>query len=128
MSSEQTLRYFRSPRGQAMQWVAVLAGPLAWFAHLSFSYLLVLHVCKADAQLGAWLLHLFTLGGAGVAAGGALIGWRHWRRAHGPDDGAQAEALQRARFMALAAIGFGLFFLAVMLLGEVANLVYDPCL
>lgn len=128
MSGTQALDYFRSTRGKAMQWVAVLAGPLAWFVHLSASYLAVLYVCKAEGSGLEWLLHLLTVLAAAVAAAGALIGWLHWRRAHGPDDGMQAEALQRARFMAWAAIGFGLFFLAVVLLSEAANLVYGICL
>lgn len=97
----------------------VFGGMAAWVAHLALSYLAVPIVC---GTAGEGLLHLVTLGTAGVAGGAAAVSWRGVRRsggANGDDAGA---------FLAAAGLLLSGFFLFLILVEGLPVLLQgEPC-
>lgn len=137
--------YFDRGAGLSALWFGFLAGPTAWFLHLVISYALVVYVCRTG---DVWLLHLATAGTVLLAGAGVLVAMGSWRRLfprsepNAPDvehatmmD--QREGLRRsdpadptigrARLMALGGIALSGFFLAMILMAWVPDLVLSPC-
>lgn len=137
--------YFDRGAGLVALWFGFLAGPAAWFLHLMVSYSLVVYVCRTGA---VWLLHLATAGTILLAGAGVLVAMGSWRRLFPrsePDAGPRGEtrmldegdALRRsdpadpttgrARLMALGGIALSGFFLAMILMAWIPDLVLSPC-
>jgi hypothetical protein len=96
-----------------MQWMGVLAGPVAWGVHMQTNYSLVSWVCRNGGEI---FLHVVTILALVITALGAFAAWRGWQ------DGAAEEAetdgggrLSRARFMgALGLLVSAMFFLLII--------------
>jgi hypothetical protein len=58
-------RYFNAPRGMALLWVAVLAGPIAWFLQQQVGYGMATFACGRGGEVG---LHVVT--GVAIDHGG----------------------------------------------------------
>ena len=116
---------YTSARGLAELWVGVALAPLAWSAHLSFSYFLAGVVCGNPwnlALLGASVL----LGG--VALVGARFAWRNctatgreWPR--GDLDG----VIIRSRFLAVGGLLLAALSVLLIFVQTIPMLVLNPC-
>jgi hypothetical protein len=117
-------RYFNAPWGVALLWIAVLAGPLAWFLHQQVSYGMATFACSRGGEVG---LHVATAVALLIAAGGALIAWRNWSRVarEGVDEG--DETRTRSRFMAIGGFLSSLFFGLVIVAQWLPVLFLRPC-
>jgi hypothetical protein len=111
------------PRRDVLLWLAVLAGPFAWAGQLGINYGLAPTACE---QGGTALLHLVSLGALLLAAGGAFLAHRWWRRLPA-DSTEEGETGSRARFMALAGMLLGVFFSLLVMAADVPNWVMRPC-
>lgn len=112
-------------RARAFAWIGVFLPPLAWFAHLQFSYGLVGADC-ARAHLPVLLAA--SAGAAVVALGGLLLGWRTWRqREHGWPSAVAGPGAERGGFLAGCAIAFGIWFTLVILVQTIPILLLEPC-
>jgi hypothetical protein len=113
------------PVSRAALWFAFLGGPMAWSAHLLASYPLVSVACRLQTTLP---LHLITAATALIAAAAALTGWRCYQQVHAGGPTGLGDAFARARFMAVAGVALGLFFVFVILVEGLPPLLHDPCL
>jgi hypothetical protein len=114
----------RLERRDVLLWLAVLAGPLAWAAQLQINYALAATAC---AMGGKMFLHLVSLGAFLLAAAGALVAWRWWKKLpEGSTERGDAEG-SRARFMALSGMLMGAFFALVIVALEVPNWTLRVC-
>jgi hypothetical protein len=113
------------PVSRAALWFAFLAPPLAWSAHLLASYPLVSVACRLQTT---WPLHLITAATALIAAAAALTGWRCYQQVRAGGPAGLGDAFARARFMAVAGVALGLFFVFVILVEGLPPLLHDPCL
>ena len=114
----------RIERQDALLWLAVLAGPLAWAAQLQINYALTPTACALG---GKTFLHLVSLVAFLVAVAGAFVGWL-WRKKlpAGSTERGDAEA-SRARFMALSGMILGVFFALVIVALEIPNWALRVC-
>lgn len=118
------LEYFRSGSGTVALWFGLLAGPAAWFLHLNVSYSLVRFICFHGH---GWLLHLTTLATLVLAGLGMWVAWRSWKRIGEPDVTTGPGTLGRTRFMALGGMMLSGFFLGIILLAWIPDLLLHPC-
>jgi purine-cytosine permease-like protein len=116
--------WFDSPRGIAMLWAGVLAGPLAWLFDLSVSYALVQWVCGGGSH---GVLHLISLGSLVLIAIGAFSAWQALQRAPGGDreDGSAPE--ERGRFMAAFGLVMCALFATLVIAQAIPRWVLDAC-
>ena len=103
------------PVGLVALWLGMLAGPLAWTAHLLVFYGLVGVVCATG--LG-WLIHLTTIVTILVAAAGGFLSYRHLRRP-GLTDG--------ARFVSLGGALLSVVFIFAIVLEALPSFAIGPC-
>jgi hypothetical protein len=134
-------------RAVVLLWVGVLLAPLAFLLDLTASFALADRGCTSPDSRLTW----FITGAAAVAAAAALVlSIRNWRAvgadpeprgegvehsdprstghtisAHFRTDGPSAPG--RSRFMSLAGIALGSFFLVVVLASVIPTLVIHPC-
>ena len=113
------------PEDSPRLWFAMLAGPLAWSAHLLLSYGLVPIACDTG---WAFLLVVVTA----VTAIGSLAGALVSRRLPVGDtpeteDLRLTNATDRMRFIARSGLAGGLFFAAVIIVQGLPVLFIDPC-
>jgi hypothetical protein len=119
------VRHLREPRGIALLWFAVLAGPVAWMLGLNAQYGLVRVACARQNML---YLHSVTLLTLLLAVAGGLVAWREWKRTGREWPGEGPGAIPRSRFMvALGLLASALFSLTI-LAQWAANLFFNPCM
>ena len=82
-------------------WFGLLAGPLAWLAHLATVYLLETLACIANLAAARPLIYLVTLVAALIALAGVLVAGRNSRRAGVEAEGHLGESGGRPGFMAV---------------------------
>lgn len=119
------VRNLRRPRGIALLWFAMLAGPVAWMLGLNAEYSLVRVACAKQNMLYLHSVSLLTLL---LAVAGGLVAWREWKRVgrEWPDE--EPDAISRSRFMvALGLLASALFSLTI-LAQWAANLFFNPCM
>lgn len=116
--------YFDEPAGVSALWFGVLAGPAAWLLHLNVSYALVRYVCASGA---GWLLHLATLAMVALAAAGGIVALRSWRKVGEPKMTGGGGTLGRTRFMSIGGLALSAFFLFVILMAWLPDLILSPC-
>lgn len=117
-------RYFNEPRGIALLWVGVLAGPLAWFLHQQVSYVLATLTCSDAATL---VLHVMTAVALLIALAGVGIAWMNWRRTGGEWSARGGGTVARSRFMALAGFLLSALFFLVIVAQGLPNFFMSPC-
>lgn len=118
------VRHFEDPRGLAVLWFGLLAGPIGWFLHLNVSYSLVRLICRTGET---WLLHVATLTTLALAALGVWVAWRSWLRIGRPVTTLGGGKPGRVGFMALGGIAISGFFLVVILLAWLPSLMLNGC-
>lgn len=92
------------PRSIAL--LALFLGPFGALANQLASYAFVY---DAGAKADNWLLHVFTLLGAIIAAVGLLLSWRILKR--------RTETFEVDRFLGVMGVALNGFFLLVVLVG-----------
>src|SRR5205814_10179842 len=117
-------RWFSSPRGLAVLWFAVLAGPLAWAADLGVSYALVQWTCGSQHTS---VLHLMSVAALLVIAAGAVAAWRAIEEAprDAPTEGGRP--VDRGKFMAVWGLLSCALFSTVVIASAVPRWVLDAC-
>jgi tellurite resistance protein TehA-like permease len=119
--AEDNERRILHPRGQAVQWTGLLAGPAAWALHMQANYSLVPWVCKNGGEI---FIHLVTVAALLITAVGAFAAWRAWQEKR--EAGADGED-SRSHFMgALGLLMSGLFFV-VIVAQEIPSFIFHPC-
>ncbi|CAN5809471.1 hypothetical protein BH23ACT5_BH23ACT5_08130 [soil metagenome] len=104
--------------------VVLLAGPVAWFAHLNVSYALVYATCR---PWGSWWLHLVTA--VAVAAIAAFTGVELRRRKDPTGLMEQTARPAGSGWQFLSSLGWmlGAFFLLVTVMAGLASAMVSPC-
>ncbi|MBS1818206.1 MAG: hypothetical protein JSU08_09775 [Acidobacteria bacterium] len=117
-------RWFDEPRGIAVLWAGVLAGPTAWALDLTISYAIVQWTCGGGPPV---TLHLITLFSLAMIGAGAFGSWRALRAVPegAPQDGSQPD--QRGYFMALLGLSMCALFAMVVIAGAIPRWVLDAC-
>jgi hypothetical protein len=123
--ASRTAERLRAPRGIALLWAAVLAGPLAWLLALNLQYALVRVACTGGTTLP---LHLVTVVALAVAAGGLLVGWAEWRRMGETPDPEAGGVGPRSRFMCVVGMMTGAIFALAIVAQWLGTLFLNPCM
>ena len=108
-------------------WAGVLAGPLAWAALLETNYALSYVACE---QRHSWMLHLSAAIALALIGAAAAVAWRAAPPLRGddpPSSDPHANAVIRARFMAIGGLALCAWFAVVILATEVPVVVLKPC-
>ncbi|SIR51375.1 hypothetical protein [Micromonospora avicenniae] len=119
--------------GGLLLWYAVLGGALAWAIHLMLAWGIDELTCASGSdRIGAVPLRVVVALAVVVPAlatvGALLAAALAWRRtAHTRSDGIAEGTLGRTRLLAALGLWANLLFLAIILLGGVALLVFPPC-
>lgn len=107
-----------------LQWLGVLAGPIAWALQLQINYMLVPRACATGRELP---LHLVTFGALLLALAGAALAWRNGKRLpRGQTDEGEPVAT-RSRFMSISGLVLSLAFALVIVALEIPTWVLGPC-
>lgn len=115
----------RGPRGAALLWAAVLAGPLAWLLAFNLQYALVRVACTGGTTLP---LHVVALVALVLTAAGVWMAWTEWRRIGGGPDPEGAGTAPRARFMCVLGMLAGALFGLAILAQWLGTLFLNPCM
>ena len=99
----------------AAVWIGVLAGPLAWTAHLLVAYLLVGVVCATG--LG-FLIHLATLVTIAAALTGGIFAYGMFRR---------SDLTPGSHFAALGGVLLSAMFVFAMVMESLPTFGVGPC-
>ena len=113
-----------APANALSLWAGILAGPFAWFLQMQVSYALVPWACATGHLV---VLHLTTLGGMLIAAAGALIAWREWRRVGSEWPKGAGGPQMRSRFMAVLGLLISILFFLVILAQGIPSFILNPC-
>lgn len=97
-------------------WIAILASPLAFAIQFESRYALVQWACFSHR---GWVLAVISITSLLAAAGAALLGWVSFARLD--------PSVQRARFMALAALILGVGFSLAILASGVPHMFLGAC-
>lgn len=113
------------PESSPRLWFAMLAGPIAWSAHLLLSYALVPVTCDTG---WSFLLIVVTVVMALVSLASALVS----HRLPGDDTGETRDARttnasERTHFIAYAGFRSGIFFAVVIVVQGLPIFFLDPC-
>jgi hypothetical protein len=113
-----------SPRGAALMWFGVFAGPIAWIVDIGISYPLVQWECGAHSTV---LLHLMSLIGLFIAlagCGASFVTWSSLPDAVPPET---KRSLGRARFVALFGLALSAGFVLVIIANAIPRFFIGPC-
>jgi hypothetical protein len=118
--------------GGLLLWFAVLGGAVAWAVHLLAAWSIDELTCAAGsgAVSGVPLRVAVSLAAgipAAVAVAALMLSWRAWRRTAAATEQGVDRAMGRAKMLALVGLWSNLFFLAIIVLGGAAILVFPPC-
>jgi hypothetical protein len=118
---QQTVRRGEAP---GFIWWAICAGPLAWAADLSFSYVLTQHSCSTGHH---YILHVITVVCSLIAISGFVAALSVYRAI--PDEATKDGQHPRDRtyFQVLFGIVFSLAFTVVIIAGAVPRWILSPC-
>ena len=105
-------------------WPAILLAPLLALASISAGYGLVSWACRLNHPM---VLHASTAVFLVLTIITAIYGWSEWRRTGGGYGADRGDAGQRAGFLALIAMGSGLFFSLVIVAQWVTLLLVPVC-
>ncbi len=122
-SDDHEARRWEQPRGLAVLWSIVLAGPVAWVGHLSTVYFVSAFRC--DASHGA--IFVLTAACLALSLAGAWVGQRTRRVMHDRRDESETALETRSLFMARSAVWLGLGFALVILAQMIPALLLSPC-
>jgi hypothetical protein len=112
------------PSNALALWTGILAGPVAWLLQMQTGYALVPWACATGH---VFVLHLVTLAGLLIAAAGALLAWRDWRRFGKQWPQARGGPQMRRRFMAVLGLLTSVMFFFVILAQGIPSFILNPC-
>lgn len=118
-------RRFREPRGIALLWFTVLAGPVAWLTGLNADYALVRVACARGSMLP---LHVVSLATLLLALAGGWVAWTEWRRTGREWPGEGGGTLPRSRFLIALGLLGSPYFALVIVAQWVGKLFLNPCM
>jgi hypothetical protein len=104
-------------------WAGLALGPTAWAISTQANYALAAWVCAHRLQV----VPLLAAGLALVSCGGALLSWRAWRHAGGPQQQALGSGGGPHHFVAGLGVLAGLLFALIILAQGAAGLLLDGC-
>ncbi|MFD2765323.1 hypothetical protein [Micromonospora eburnea] len=119
--------------GGLLLWYGVLGGAVAWAVHLLAAWSLDELACargsESIAALPLWqALGLAVVIPGLVTVGALLVATLAWRRtAVAQATGTSGRAYARTRLLAALGVWANLLFLAIIVLGGIAVLVFPPC-
>lgn len=99
-------------------------GPVAWIIHLSAAYLFAPHACATGNFLPLDLLSAAMLL---IAAGGAVLSWRQWKKYGMKLPGSEAGVFPRSRFMSLMGLLVNTLFFVVILAQSIPIVLLRDC-
>lgn len=105
-------------------WAGLFAGPLAWAIHLMASFGTVEWTCETG---NAWLHHAVTAGVLVIALAGGFVSWRTWRHTGRATETSGPGPRGRNHFLALAGVAVSAFFILIIVVSEIPNLLLHPC-
>ncbi len=119
--------YRAEPAGkrEAFQALLLLAPGMIWGLHQQLSYALTPSACAARAE---WWLHGLTVLALLAVAGITFLAWGEHRRLPRTSTDKGDTLTGRSRFLAVAGIGNGAFFLIVIVATELPNWFLGACL
>ena len=112
------------PTNALALWTGMLAGPIAWLLQMELGYALVPWACATGHIV---VLHIVTLGGLLIAAAGALVAWREWRRSGREWPKGAGGPQMRSRFMAVLGLLTSVMFFLVILAQGLPSFILSPC-
>ncbi|MFJ8579863.1 hypothetical protein [Micromonospora sp. NPDC093277] len=119
--------------GGLLLWYGVLGGAVAWAVHLLVAWSLDELACARGSEsisaLPLWqALGLAVVIPGLVALGALLVAALAWRRtAAAQATGTTGRGFDRSRLLAVLGVWANLLFLAIIVLGGIAVLVFPPC-
>ncbi|MFG1951622.1 hypothetical protein [Micromonospora sp. NPDC048830] len=119
--------------GGLLLWYGVLGGAVAWAVHLLAAWSLDELACAAGSQhisgVPLWQALGIAVVVPAVATAGSLLvaAFVWWRTARAQAAGDADRATSRSRLLAVVGVWANLLFLAIIVLGGVAVLVFPPC-
>jgi hypothetical protein len=116
--------WFASPRGIAVVWAGILAGPIAWLLDLGVSYALVQWVCGGGSHV---VLHLISLGSLAIVAVGGGLSWLALQRASTGDGTDRSQSDEPVRFMAALGLVMCALFATLVIAEAIPRWVLDAC-
>lgn len=115
---------FQEPRGVALLWAGVLAGPVAWAGSFGLRYSLVPYACRTGAE---YVIDLVSVAALLVIAAGAGIAWRSWSAAGRNRETGGAGVVERSRFMAISGLILCAYFAMLVVAEAVPKFVLSAC-
>jgi hypothetical protein len=112
------------PANAVALWTGILAGPVAWLLQMQTGFALVPWACATGH---VFVLHLVTLAGLLIAAAGALVAWRDWRRFGKEWPKGKGGRQMRRRFMAVLGLLTSVLFFFVILAQGIPSFILNPC-
>ncbi|MFU8871780.1 hypothetical protein [Micromonospora sp. SL4-19] len=119
--------------GGLLLWYGVLGGAVAWAVHLLAAWSMDELVCATGSQsisvLPLWqAVGLAVVVPGLVAVGSLVVAALAWRRtAAAQAAGTTGRAYDRSRMLAVLGVWANLLFIAIIVLGGIAVLVFPPC-
>ena len=117
--------HFANARSYALQALALLGAPLAWFLGFNLDYLLVRSACSSDTMLP---LHMVTIVAMALTIGSGFAAHHEWRRAGGGWPGAADGPVARTRFIGVLGMLAAAYFVLVIGAEWLTKLFLDPCM
>lgn len=121
---------FNRAGGIAVLWAGWWLAGAAWALHLAIGWTVVDWYCHNRTGISAasisWILNLVSLTAIAMAGAGIVLAWRNRRRLGQGAEGGQ-NPLDRSGFMARAGILISCFFLGIILMQSLPNLILGPC-
>lgn len=114
----------RSQANPYLLWVAVLAAPAAWAAHLMIVYPLVHVACDVGSELS---LHVVSAIALAVALIGAALCWRIWQGTGADLIESLRGRTSRTSFMAIGGFAFALMMAVGIIYAWAPIFVLDAC-
>jgi len=105
-------------------WVAVLAGPVAWFASLLANFALTAQICARGWKA---LLFAVTILALILTASAGVLAWRLWRETGVELPGETAGVAGFRRSMGLAGVLLSGMFVVVIIAQAIPNLIFRGC-
>jgi hypothetical protein len=109
----------------AVQWIGVLAGPLALAADQLTSYALVKWTC---GHQHTWVLHMISFAALLVIAGGAFAAWTALMASPADATFDGGRSIDRGRFMGALGLATSALFAALVIAMAVPGWMIDACL
>src|SRR4051794_41154279 len=105
-------------KSEAMLWIGIAAGPIAWFLNLEVSFALAPLACSGSGKL---LLHLVATIALLMTLAAGCLSFSQWQMPQTNVAGEATPFYSRRRAMALAGMGLSALFFLVTLAQAIPN-------